>query len=42
MVKKDYSYMWNTTKKIKIIIKSITYVNIVDEFRYGIVKASFK
>ena len=42
MVKKDYSYMWNTTKKIKIIIKSITYVNIVDEFRYGIVKASFR
>ena len=39
MVKKDYSYMWNTTKKIKIIIKSIKYENIVDEFRYGIVKA---
>ena len=31
--------MWNTTKKIKIIIKSIKYENIVDEFRYGIVKA---
>jgi hypothetical protein len=42
MVKKDYSYMWNTTKKIKIIIKSIIYVNIIDEFKYGIVKASFK
>jgi len=42
MVKKDYAYIWNTTKKIKIIIKSIIYVNIIDEFKYGIVKASFK
>ena len=42
IVKKDYSYMWNTTKKIRIIIKSIKYINIIDEFKYGIVKASFK
>ena len=34
--------MWNTTKKIRIIIKSIKYINIIDEFKYGIVKASFK
>ena len=39
MVKKDYSYMWNTTKNIKIIIKSIIYVNIINEFKYGLVKA---
>ena len=39
IVKKDYKNIWNTTKKIKIIIKSIKYENIVDEFRYGIVKA---
>ncbi len=39
IVKKDYENIWHTTKKIKIIIKSIKYENIIDEFRYGIVKA---
>ena len=38
-VKKYYSYMWTITKKIKIIIKSIEYKEVVDEYKYAVVKA---
>ena len=36
---KNYSYIWYTTKKIKIIVKSIEYKEVVDEYKYGVVKA---
>jgi hypothetical protein len=38
-VKKYFYYMWKITNKLKIIIKSIEYKEVIDEYRYGIVKA---
>lgn len=38
-VRKNNSYMWYVTKEINVIVKSIEYKEVVDEYRYGIVKA---
>jgi hypothetical protein len=38
-VRKNNSYMWDITNKIDIIVKSIEYKEVVDEYRYGVVKA---
>jgi hypothetical protein len=38
-VKKYFYYMWKITNKLKIIIKSIEYKEVVDEYKYGVVKA---
>ena len=38
-VRKNNSYMWYVTSEINVIVKSIEYKEVVDEYRYGVVKA---
>jgi hypothetical protein len=38
-VNKFFYYMWKIINKLKIIIKSIEYKEVVDEYKYGFVKA---
>jgi hypothetical protein len=38
-VRKNNSYMWYVTSEINVIVKSIEYKEVVDEYKYGVVKA---
>jgi hypothetical protein len=38
-VRKNNSYMWYVTNEISVIVKSIEYKEVVDEYKYGVVKA---
>ena len=38
-VRKNNSYIWDIAKEIYVIVKSIEYKEVVDEYRYGVVKA---